>query len=87
MRPFSVRSLIPPPGARRVRFAARRCYAVQAPGAPTFEVFNRRTKVLQRERAAANTEKSRQVDYLRDETAFRLCERLLVHQSPAVSTP
>ncbi|OMP87072.1 putative methyltransferase-like protein, mitochondrial [Diplodia seriata] len=77
MKPFSIRSLIPPPATRRVRFAAQRCYAVQAPGAPTFEVFNRRTKVLQRERAAANTERSRETDYLRDETAFRLCERLL----------
>lgn len=78
MRPFPIRSLIPPPAARRVRLASRRSYAVQAPGAPTFEVFNRRTKLLQRERAAANAEKSREVDYLRDETAFRLCERLLV---------
>ncbi|KAK7733399.1 hypothetical protein SLS57_000414 [Botryosphaeria dothidea] len=77
MRPFPIRSLIPPPAARRVRLASRRSYAVQAPGAPTFEVFNRRTKLLQRERAAANAEKSREVDYLRDETAFRLCERLL----------
>ncbi|GME53896.1 Methyltransferase type 11 [Neofusicoccum parvum] len=77
MKPFPIRSLIPPPAARRVRFAAQRSYAVQAPGAPTFEVFNRRTKLLQKERAAANVEKSREVDYLRDETAFRLCERLL----------
>lgn len=32
---------------------------------------------MQKERAAANTAQSRQVDYLRDEVAFRLCERLL----------
>ncbi|KAF2091817.1 S-adenosyl-L-methionine-dependent methyltransferase [Saccharata proteae CBS 121410] len=59
------------------RLVPRRSYAVQAPGAPTFDVFNRRTKWLQKERAAANVEQSRKVDYLRDETAFRLCERLL----------
>ena len=32
---------------------------------------------MQKERAAANTAQSRQVDYLSDEVAFRLCERLL----------
>lgn len=55
-----------------------RRYAVQAPGAPTLEVFNRHTKWQQREIAARNVEASRQVDYLRDEVASRLCERLLV---------
>lgn len=43
-----------------------------------FEVFNRRSKWLQKERAAANVEGSRQADYLKDEVAIRLCERLLV---------
>lgn len=57
---------------------ARRSYALQAPGTPAFEVFNRRTKWLQKERAAANVEGSRQADYLKDEVAMRLCERLLV---------
>lgn len=57
---------------------ARRGYAVQAPGAPTLQVFNRHTKWLQKERAAANTETSRRVDYLRDEVANRLVDRLLV---------
>lgn len=33
---------------------------------------------MQKERAARNSELSRQVDYLRDEVAHRLCERLLV---------
>ena len=51
-----------------------RCYAAKAPGTP----FNENHKWLQRERAAANPETSRQVDALRDEVAFRLCERLLV---------
>lgn len=43
-----------------------------------FEVFNRRSKWLQKERAAADVEGSRQADYLKDEVAVRLCERLLV---------
>ena len=43
------------------------------------QVFNDNTKHSQRERAAADAEASRRVDYLRDEVANRLCERLLVH--------
>lgn len=58
----------------------RRTYAFQASGAPIFEVFNQRTKWMQRERAAANVEGSRQADYLKDEVATRLCERLLVNK-------
>jgi NADH dehydrogenase [ubiquinone] 1 alpha subcomplex assembly factor 5 len=50
---------------------------VQSPGAPSVEVFSNRTKWLQKERAAASTQQSRQVDYLRDEVAARLCDRLL----------
>ena len=56
---------------------SRRGYAVQAPGAPSLQIFNRHTKYLQRERAASDPDASRQVDYLRDEVALRLCERLL----------
>ncbi|KLJ11933.1 hypothetical protein EMPG_12917 [Blastomyces silverae] len=56
---------------------ATRGYAVQAPGAPTLEVFNRRAKLLQKERAGRKVELSRNVDYLKDEVAFRLSERLL----------
>jgi NADH dehydrogenase [ubiquinone] 1 alpha subcomplex assembly factor 5 len=55
-----------------------RGFAAQASGSPVFEVFNRRTKWHQKERAAANVQASRQADYLKDETAIRLCERLLV---------
>ena len=33
---------------------------------------------MQKERAAANVEVGRQADYLKDEVAIRLCERLLV---------
>lgn len=61
----------------QARDPQRRNYAVQSPGTPTFQVFNRNTKFLQRERAASDVEKSRQADYIRDEVAVRLCERLL----------
>ncbi|KAF2857911.1 S-adenosyl-L-methionine-dependent methyltransferase [Piedraia hortae CBS 480.64] len=54
-----------------------RCYAIQAGGSPIVEVFDSRTKWLHRERAASNVNLSRQVDYLRDEVAIRLCSRLL----------
>ncbi|KAJ5887843.1 hypothetical protein N7495_007884 [Penicillium taxi] len=54
-----------------------RTYASQTPGNPTMEVFNRKTKQLQKERAAQNVEQSRRVDYLKDEMAMRLCDRLL----------
>jgi hypothetical protein len=62
----------------RLGIGARRYYAIQTPGAPTVNVFNNRAKWLQKERAASNVHLSRQADYLRDEVAFRLCERLLV---------
>lgn len=62
-------------GSRNVPIA--RSYAVQAPGAPTVEVFDSRTKWVHKERAARNVQQSRQVDYLRDEVAMRLCDRLL----------
>lgn len=47
------------------------------------EVFNRKTKHLQKDRAAQNVEESRKVDYLKDEVATRLCERLLVRCYPS----
>lgn len=58
--------------------ACQRFYAVQAAGAPRFQVFNRRTKWLQKERAGLNPDESRETDYLKDEVAIRLSERLLV---------
>nr|POF15208.1 arginine-hydroxylase ndufaf5, mitochondrial [Quercus suber] len=62
----------------RVWIPSSRRYALQAPGAaPTVEVFDSRTKWIHKERAAANALQSRQVDYLRDEVAARLCDRLL----------
>lgn len=59
-----------------------RTFASQTPGNPMLEVFNRQTKHLQKDRAARNVEESRKVDYLKDEVALRLCERLLV-RNPA----
>ncbi|GAB0133911.1 hypothetical protein EsDP_00002305 [Epichloe bromicola] len=56
---------------------SRRWYAVHSSGAPRFQVFNRRTKWLQKERAASKPEQSRQADYLKDEVAIRVSERLL----------
>ncbi|KAG6017796.1 hypothetical protein E4U54_002948 [Claviceps lovelessii] len=56
---------------------SRRSYAVHSSAAPRFQVFNQRTKWLQKERAASKPEQSRQVDYLKDEVAFRLANRLL----------
>lgn len=63
--------------AINLRRGLPRRYAVQAGGGPIVEVFDSRTKWKHKERAAANVEHSRKVDYLRDEVAFRLCERLL----------
>lgn len=54
-----------------------RSYAVQSPGTPAIEVFDSHAKWQHKERAASNPEQSRKVDYLRDEVAARLCDRLL----------
>ncbi|KAI0442856.1 S-adenosyl-L-methionine-dependent methyltransferase [Xylaria telfairii] len=56
---------------------ARRSYAFQAAAPPAYQVFNRHTKWSQKERAARDVENSRTADYLRDEVAIRVCERLL----------
>ncbi|CAG8827654.1 26099_t:CDS:2, partial [Racocetra persica] len=42
-----------------------------------FTVFDRKAKKLQRDRAALDIEASKQVDYLKDEVAYRLVDRLL----------
>lgn len=77
MKLASCRALLSPSAFRR-RFQAPRTYATQTSGAPMLQVFNNHTKYLQRERAASDPIASRKVDYLRDEIASRLCERLLV---------
>ena len=49
-----------------------------APEAAGFQVFHRETKRKQKDRAAINVEESRVVDYLKDEIAARVADRLLV---------
>ncbi|KAI1433430.1 S-adenosyl-L-methionine-dependent methyltransferase [Xylaria sp. CBS 124048] len=56
---------------------ARRSYAFQSSAPPIHQVFNQRTKWLQKERAARDVENGRIADYLKDEVAVRVCERLL----------
>lgn len=77
MKPVTMRPFLTRPAVRR-RICISRSYAIQAPGNPTLQIFDRHTKYLQKERAAANVQQSRQVDYLKDEVAMRLSERLLV---------
>jgi NADH dehydrogenase [ubiquinone] 1 alpha subcomplex assembly factor 5 len=55
-------------------FMLRRLYTTRS----TLELFNRRAKLQQQNRAALDRETSRTVDYLRDEVAQRVCDRLLV---------
>ena len=81
MKLASLKPVLPRSAIRRRQLLPSRHYAMQVPGAPMLQVFNDNTKQLQRERAAADTEASRRVDYLRDEVASRLCERLLVPSS------
>lgn len=49
-----------------------------APEAAGFQVFHREAKRKQKDRAAINVEESRVVDYLKDEIAARVADRLLV---------
>ncbi|CAB5216564.1 uncharacterized protein OCT59_016503 [Rhizophagus irregularis] len=42
-----------------------------------FMVFNRETKRIQRDRSSIDIEESRKVDYLKDEIAYRMVDRLL----------
>jgi len=78
MRLIIPRACLPQRSGLSLAGSTRRWYAFQAPGGPAFQVFNPRTKWLQKERLAANVEQSRQADYLKDEIASRVCERLLV---------
>ena len=75
MRPPALRPWLHISALRRL--PAQRSYAVQAPGAPALQVFNERAKYLQKERAGKDTENSRKTDYLKDEVAQRLVDRLL----------
>ncbi|RUP43501.1 S-adenosyl-L-methionine-dependent methyltransferase [Jimgerdemannia flammicorona] len=62
-------------------FLVRR-YAILSHSKPgegvAFQVFDRASKRRQRDRAASDVETSRTVDYLRDEVAARVADRLLV---------
>ena len=78
MKLASLRPLLPRSAIRRRQLLPSRHYAMQASGAPMLQVFNDTTKQLQRERAAADADGSREVDYVRDKVASILCERLLV---------
>jgi hypothetical protein len=53
-----------------------RCYATTP---QAFHVFDRDVKRMQKDRAAFNVEHSRTVDYLKDEIAARVADRLLVN--------
>lgn len=65
---------------RLMSCAARRPFsssAVKRAGvSSSFQVFNKSTKLMQRERAAKDVHESREVEYLRDEVALRMIERL-----------
>lgn len=52
--------------------AFRRCMSSN----PSFEVFDRKVKRIQRQRAGKHVEQSREVEYLKDEIALRTTERL-----------
>ncbi|KAL0077266.1 S-adenosyl-L-methionine-dependent methyltransferase [Phycomyces blakesleeanus] len=54
-----------------------RAYATVPPGAPAFQVFDRHVKQMQKDRAAISVESSREVDYIKDEVAARVADRLL----------
>lgn len=58
--------------------SSARLYSSKAAEPPqsAFQVFDKRAKFLQRERAASNQKESRNVDYLRNEVASRILERL-----------
>ncbi|CAG8451743.1 13033_t:CDS:2 [Funneliformis caledonium] len=51
--------------------------AKQQPEPSVYMVFNREMKRIQRDRASMDVENSRQVDYLKDEVAYRIVDRLL----------
>jgi NADH dehydrogenase [ubiquinone] 1 alpha subcomplex assembly factor 5 len=66
--------------ARRFPFQTRSLASVSANSVSPYQVFDRNAKTLQKNRAVArnNGESSRTVDYVRDEIADRMMERLEV---------
>ncbi|KAL1892551.1 hypothetical protein Cpir12675_004479 [Ceratocystis pirilliformis] len=76
-KPASTPVFSPTSSAVAIALPCVRGFASHASPSPQFQIFNRRTKWHQKERAARNVQDSRQADYLKDEVAIRLCERLL----------
>lgn len=81
----SSRASLVRPFASALRVVGTRRYAQPAatpppsmPASKPYEVFDRNTKRMQKDRAAINAERSRTVDYLRAEVAERLFERFEV---------
>lgn len=71
--------------SRVPRFNSRSLASVADAVAPApYQIFDRYAKVLQKDRSAAQNrvENSRTVDYVRDEIADRLIERVLVSADP-----
>lgn len=68
------------PIGRLVRTFASQTSSFTAPGTGVYRVFDREAKRLQRDAAVRKEggQRSRTVDYVRDEVADRLMERLLV---------
>lgn len=68
---------------RIVTIFPKRYYAIVPPTTPGpeaagFQVFHRDTKRKQKDRAATNVTESRITDYLKDEIAARVADRILV---------
>lgn len=59
-----------------LRSSKKTIYQLRWYSNPAYEVFDRNSKRLQKDRAAQNPETSRKVEYLRDEIASRIAERL-----------
>lgn len=65
------------------RLIISRSYAMASatPPAGVFNVFDRNLKRLQKDRAAADPERSRLTDYVKDRVAANMVDRLLVSHS------
>ncbi|OBZ89759.1 NADH dehydrogenase [ubiquinone] 1 alpha subcomplex assembly factor 5 [Choanephora cucurbitarum] len=62
---------------QRIAVGSKRFYASATSTPQPFQVFDRHVKLLQKDRAASDVEQSRTVDYLKDEIAARVADRLL----------
>ncbi|GAA5829527.1 hypothetical protein JCM5353_001282 [Sporobolomyces roseus] len=74
------RSSLPTSLSKALNTTSKRSYAVPsfAPSsASPFQVFDRKLKTSQRDRAAANKQKSRLTDYVKDDVAQSMVDRLL----------